>query len=63
MRFALEQVMEAATFDAAVLITGETGTGKDMVAAIHGREQSKVVAILSISRHTLYDKLKNCCVL
>ena len=50
--------MEAATVDAAVLITGETRTGKDMVAAIHGREQSKVAAILRISRHTLYDKLK-----
>ena len=40
MRFALEQVMEAATVDAAVLITGETGTGKDMVAAaIHNRSK------------------------
>ena len=40
MRFALEQVMEAATVDAAVLITGETGTGKDMVAAaIHKRSK------------------------
>ena len=40
MRFALEQVMEAAMVDAAVLITGETGTGKHMVAAaIHKRSK------------------------
>ena len=40
MRFALQQVIEAAAIDAAVLITGETGTGKDMVAAaIHKRSK------------------------
>jgi DNA-binding NtrC family response regulator len=40
MRFALEQVIEAAAVDATVLITGETGTGKDMVAAaIHKRSK------------------------
>lgn len=42
MRFALEQVIEAAAVDAAVLITGETGTGKDMAAAaIHKRSKRK----------------------
>jgi DNA-binding NtrC family response regulator len=40
MRLALEQVIEAAAVDAPVLITGETGTGKDMVAAaIHKRSK------------------------
>jgi DNA-binding NtrC family response regulator len=40
MRLALEQVIEAASVDAPVLITGETGTGKDMVAAaIHKRSK------------------------
>jgi DNA-binding NtrC family response regulator len=42
MRFALQQVIEAAAVDAAVLITGETGTGKDMVAAaIHKRSKRR----------------------
>jgi DNA-binding NtrC family response regulator len=40
MRFILQQINEAATVDLPVLITGETGTGKDLVAAaIH--KQSK----------------------
>ncbi len=42
MRFVLQQVIETATVDAPVLITGETGTGKDMVAtAIHSRSKRK----------------------
>jgi DNA-binding NtrC family response regulator len=42
MRLALEQVIEAAAVDVPVLITGETGTGKDMVAAaIHQRSKRK----------------------
>jgi DNA-binding NtrC family response regulator len=42
MRFALQQVLEAAAVDAAVLITGETGTGKDMAAAaIHKRSRRR----------------------
>jgi DNA-binding NtrC family response regulator len=42
MRFALQQVLEAAAVDAAVLISGVTGTGKDMVAAaIHKRSQRR----------------------
>ena len=40
MRFVLQQVVETAAVDAPVLITGETGTGKDMVAAaIHQRSK------------------------
>ena len=40
MRFVLQQAMETAAVDAPVLITGETGTGKDMVAAaIHKRSK------------------------
>ena len=39
MRFVLQQAIETAAVDAPVLITGETGTGKDMVAAaIHKRQ-------------------------
>ena len=40
MRFVFQQVIETAAVDAPVLITGETGTGKDMVAAaIHGHSK------------------------
>ena len=40
MRFVLQQAIETAAVDAPVLITGETGTGKDMVAAaIHKRSK------------------------
>jgi DNA-binding NtrC family response regulator len=42
MRFVLQQVIETAAVDAPVLITGETGTGKDMVAAaIHRQSKRK----------------------
>ena len=33
MREVFQRILEAASEDIAVLITGETGTGKDMVAA------------------------------
>jgi len=40
MRFVLQQVKETAAVEGPVLITGETGTGKDMVAAaIHRHSQ------------------------
>ena len=40
MRFVFQQVIETAAVDGPVLITGETGTGKDMVAAaIHKRSE------------------------
>lgn len=42
MREVIQQVLEAAAVDAPVLITGETGTGKDLVAAaIHKRSSRK----------------------
>jgi len=42
MRFVLRQVLETAAVDAPVLITGETGTGKDLVAAaIHRQSKRK----------------------
>lgn len=42
MRAVMEQIMEAASTDIPVLITGETGTGKDLVAAaIHKKSKRK----------------------
>ena len=42
MRELFERILQAASTDIAVLITGETGTGKDLVAAaIHKRSQRK----------------------
>ena len=42
MRAVIRRIMEAAAVDIPVLITGETGTGKDLVAAaIHKRSQRK----------------------
>ncbi|MGH7846309.1 MAG: sigma-54 interaction domain-containing protein [Candidatus Binatia bacterium] len=42
MREVFQRILEAASEDIAVLITGETGTGKDMVAsAIHKRSRRK----------------------
>jgi transcriptional regulator with PAS, ATPase and Fis domain len=42
MRAVIRRVLEAAAVDIPVLITGETGTGKDLIAAaIHGRSNRK----------------------
>src|SRR3990170_7418272 len=42
MRAVVRRVLEAAAVDIPVLITGETGTGKDLIAAaIHGRSNRK----------------------
>jgi DNA-binding NtrC family response regulator len=42
MQFVIQHIMEAAASDIPVLITGETGTGKDLVAAaIHKRSARK----------------------
>jgi DNA-binding NtrC family response regulator len=42
MRAVIRRIMEAASVDIPVLITGETGTGKDLIAAaIHKRSQRK----------------------
>jgi two-component system, NtrC family, response regulator AtoC len=41
MRFVLQQVKETAAVDGPVLITGETGTGKDMVAAAIHRHSKR----------------------
>ena len=46
MRFVFQQVIETAAVDGPVLITGETGTGKDMVAAaIHKRSQRQAPSL------------------
>ena len=42
MRAVIQRILEAASTDISVLITGETGTGKDLVAAaIHKRSERK----------------------
>lgn len=45
MRLCLEEIAKASVTDAAVLITGETGTGKELMArAIHGNSKRKSAA-------------------
>ena len=42
MRAVIQRILEAASTDISVFITGETGTGKDLVAAaIHKRSERK----------------------
>jgi DNA-binding NtrC family response regulator len=50
MRTVFQQTMQAAAVDVPVLITGETGTGKDLVAAaIHKRSKRKNAAYLPVN--------------
>jgi DNA-binding NtrC family response regulator len=50
MRVVFQQISEAATVDVPVLITGETGTGKDLVAAaIHKRSKRKNAPYLAVN--------------
>jgi DNA-binding NtrC family response regulator len=49
-RIVIQRILEAAAVDIPVLITGETGTGKDLVAAaIHKRSKRKHAAYLPIN--------------
>ena len=50
MRTVFQQTMQAAAVDVPVLITGETGTGKDLVAAaIHKRSKRKTAPYLPVN--------------
>ncbi len=50
MRAVIQQVIEAASVDAPVLITGESGTGKDLVAAaIHRRSDRKTYPYVPVN--------------
>ena len=58
MREVIQQVLEAASVDAPVLITGETGTGKDLVAAaIHKRSARKSRNFVPINMGALPSEL------
>lgn len=50
MRDVIQRILEAASSDVPVLITGETGTGKDLVAAaIHKRSKRREYAYISVN--------------
>jgi DNA-binding NtrC family response regulator len=58
MRSVLRQMMEAAAADIPVLITGETGTGKDLVAAaIHKRSKRKDARFLPVNTGAIASEL------
>jgi two-component system, NtrC family, response regulator AtoC len=58
MRSVLRQLMEAAAEDIPVMITGETGTGKDLVAAaIHKRSKRKDARFLPVNMGALAAEL------
>jgi DNA-binding NtrC family response regulator len=58
MRSVLRQMMEAAAADIPVLITGETGTGKDLVAAaIHKRSMRKDARFLPVNTGAIPSEL------
>ena len=58
MRFVLQQVIETAAVDGPVLITGETGTGKDMVAAaIHRQSQRKTRPYVPVNMGAISHEL------
>ena len=50
MRAVVRRAMEAANVDVPILITGETGTGKDLLAAgIHKRSRRKDQPFVAIN--------------
>jgi DNA-binding NtrC family response regulator len=58
MRAVIQHIMEAAAEDIPVLISGETGTGKDLVAAaIHKRSQRKNFPYLPINMGAIAPEL------
>ena len=58
MRSVLQQITEAAAEDIPVLITGETGTGKDLVAAaIHKRSKRKGSPYLAVNMGAIASEL------
>ncbi|HSE85465.1 MAG TPA: sigma-54 dependent transcriptional regulator [Candidatus Binatia bacterium] len=58
MRSVLQQITEAAAEDIPVLITGETGTGKDLVAAaIHKRSKRKNSPYLAVNMGAIVYEL------
>jgi DNA-binding NtrC family response regulator len=58
MRSVLQQLTEAAAEDIPVLITGETGTGKDLVAAaIHKRSKRKNSPYLAVNMGAIVSEL------
>jgi DNA-binding NtrC family response regulator len=58
MRSVLQQIPEAAAEDIPVLITGETGTGKDLVAAaIHKRSKRKNSPYLAVNMGAIVSEL------
>jgi len=58
MRAVVRRALEAANVDVPVLITGETGTGKDMLAAgIHRRSQRKGYPFVAINTGAMAPEL------
>jgi DNA-binding NtrC family response regulator len=58
MRSIVQQIMEAAGEDIPVLVTGETGTGKDLVAAaIHKRSKRKDFPFLPVNMGAITAEL------
>jgi len=58
MQAVIRQIMDAAAVDIPVLITGETGTGKDLVAAaIHRRSQRKNKPYIAVNMGAMAREL------
>jgi DNA-binding NtrC family response regulator len=58
MRSVIQRILEAAAADIPVLITGETGTGKDLVAAaIHKRSGRKDGPLLAVNTGAIASEL------
>ena len=58
MRFVIQHAIEAASMDAPVLITGESGTGKDLVAAaIHNRSKRRTHPYVPINMGAIPHEL------